>query len=344
MARCFTHSSWSRCGWSLKGTPFPFRTGTICDLHVFTTSGNNLSLIRQALHRCSSIYFTSSLWNRAQFVALKESVKFEIHWNTMKYIWNIFSNLLSFCEWNSWMELLTRLLQLQERDFGNWHYLCSALVNEIFARLLFHFSICFYKISQDYMIQMIRFHKSDSSFFGALQISTRQEMLFRDLRPCVSAKQWNVEDGFIWFISLQARSKVILAFEDEQRCVNMYLWSPLDPTKIDFFSLVKWTLVHETPLTHWHMLDHVGMLVLQWFPAASVRPDLMPPAMPPYYTHFEDQMLQLTQLECSKLHFLPQCKDVWSSLVYDVDIHTYTPLKPFQWHPVCGWRTHFVKL
>ena len=214
---------------------FSFQNRTICDLHVFTTSGNNLSLIRQALHRCSSIYFTSSLWNRAQFVALKESVKFEIHWNTMKYIWNIFSNLLSFCEWNSWMELLTRLLQLQERDFGNWHYLCSALVNEIFARLLFHFSICFYKISQDYMIQMIRFHKSDSSFFGALQISTRQEMLFRDLRPCVSAKQWNVEDGFIWFISLQARSKVILAFEDEQRCVNMYLWSPLDPTKLIFF-------------------------------------------------------------------------------------------------------------
>ena len=73
------------------------------------------------------------------------------------------------------------------------------------------------------MIQMTRFHKSDSIFFGALQISTRQEMLFRDLRPCVSAKQWNVEEGFICFISLQARSKVILAFEDEQRCVNMYL-------------------------------------------------------------------------------------------------------------------------
>lgn len=74
---------------------------------------------------------------------------------------------------------------------------------------------------------------------------------------------------------------------------------------------------------HWHMLDHVGMLVLQWFPAASVRPDLMPPAMPPCYTHFEDQMLQMTQLEWSKLHFLPQCKDVWSSLVYDVYRYTY---------------------
>ena len=62
---------------------FSFQNRTICDLHVFTTSGNNLSLIRQALHRCSSIYFTSSPWNRAQFVALKESVKYyEIH---MKY-------------------------------------------------------------------------------------------------------------------------------------------------------------------------------------------------------------------------------------------------------------------
>ena len=175
-----------------------------------------------------------------------------ILWNTYEILWNIFSNLLSFCEWNSWMELLTRLLQLQERDFGNWHYLFSALVNEIFARLLF--SICFYKISHDYMIQMIRFHKSDLSFFGALQISTRQEMLFRDLRPCVSAKQWNVEEGFICFISLQARSKVILAFEDEQRCVNMYLWSPLDPTKLICF---RWS--SELWCTRHRPLAHVGM-------------------------------------------------------------------------------------
>ena len=69
---------------------FSFQNRTICDLHVFTTSGNNLSLIRQALHRCSSIYFTSSLWNRAQFVALKESVKYiGILWNT----YEIFSQI-----------------------------------------------------------------------------------------------------------------------------------------------------------------------------------------------------------------------------------------------------------
>ncbi len=79
VARCFTNSSWSRCGWSLERTLFAFRTGQF----AITTGGNNVSLIRQALHHCSSIYFTSSLWNRAQFVALKESD--EIHWNTMKY-------------------------------------------------------------------------------------------------------------------------------------------------------------------------------------------------------------------------------------------------------------------
>lgn len=162
-------------------------------------------------------------------------------------------------------------------------------------------------------------------------------MLFRDLRPWVSAKQWNVEEGFICFINLQARSKVFWA----KMCQHVFAIST-GSHKMDLFLLVKWTLVHETPLTGtcWY----VGILVLQWFPAASTRPDLMPPAMPPYYTHFEDQLLQLTQLECSKLHFLPQCKDVWSSLVYDADIRTYTLLKPFQRHPVFGWRAHFVKL
>lgn len=133
------------------------------------------------------------------------------------------------------------------------------------------FLICFHKISHDHMIQMIRFHKSDSSLFGALQISTRQEMLFRDLRPCVSAKQWNVEEGFICFISLQARSKVILAFEDETRCVNMYLWSPLDPTKLICF---RWS--SELWCTRHRSLAHVGMLAF-WccngFQPLPARPD-----------------------------------------------------------------------
>lgn len=159
----FMEQVWAKFG----RNAFSFQNRTICDLHVFTTSGNNLSLIRQALHHCSSIYFTSSLWNRAQFVALKESVKYiGILWNTYEILWNTMKYFLKFA-FILRMELLDgatykvasaareRLweLALSLQCLGQWDFRPAA------------FSICFCKISHDYMIQMIRFHKSDSSFF-----------------------------------------------------------------------------------------------------------------------------------------------------------------------------------
>ena len=92
--------------------------------------------------------------------------------------------------------------------------------------------------------------------------------------------------------------------------------------KIDLFPLVKWTLVHETPLT-----GTCWIMLVCWC-CNGFQP------LPCGQTWCLQLCLLVTltsRIKCCRWPnwnganciFLPQCKDVWSSLVYDVYRYTY---------------------